>query len=46
MGEYTVTATAHWTVAWSGMGQSGEIPMTLDRSTTIRIGEAQAVKTG
>lgn len=46
MGEYTVTATAYWTVAWSGMGQSGEIPLTLDRSTTIRIGEAQAVKTG
>lgn len=44
MGEYTVTATAYWTVAWSGMGRTGEIALDLERSTTVQIGEAQAVK--
>lgn len=45
MGEYDVSVTATWSIAWSGLGQSGTIPMELERSTTIRIGEAQAVVT-
>ncbi|CAM4064135.1 PKD domain-containing protein [Janibacter anophelis] len=44
-GEYDVTVTASWEVQWSGLGQSGTIPMELERSTTIRVGEAQAVVT-
>lgn len=43
MGTYDVTVTATWSIEWSGLGQSGTIPMELERSTTIRIGEAQAV---
>lgn len=44
-GEYDVTVTASWEVQWSGLGQSGTIPMELERSTTIRVGEPQAVVT-
>ncbi|CAM4179946.1 hypothetical protein [Janibacter anophelis] len=40
-----MTVTASWEVQWSGLGQSGTIPMELERTTTIRVGEAQAVAT-
>lgn len=42
-GEYTVTVNATWSVTWSGLGQSGTIPMTLERSTTITMGEVQVI---
>ncbi|WP_338752153.1 PKD domain-containing protein [Janibacter alittae] len=42
-GEYTVTVNATWTITWSGLGQSGRIPMTLERSTTITMGEVQVL---
>ncbi len=42
-GSYTVTATSHWEVAWSGGGQSGTIPLTMSSSNTVVIGELQAV---
>lgn len=44
MGDYTVTVTAYWTVEWAGLGQTGELSTDVQRSTTVRIGEAQAVK--
>ena len=40
---YQVSATSFWVITWSGMGQSGQIPMGLVESTTIRLGEAQAI---
>ena len=45
-GTYTVRAQSQWLVTWSGMGQSGTIPLTLTSSTTITIGELQVVTTG
>lgn len=42
-GTYTVTATSYWEVTWSGGGQSGTIPLTMLSSTTVVIGELQAV---
>lgn len=43
---YTVTATSYWTVTWAGGGASGTIPLTLTRSTQVRIGELQVLITG
>ncbi|WP_299521084.1 hypothetical protein [uncultured Serinicoccus sp.] len=42
-GTYQVSATSFWVITWSGMGQSGQIPMDLVEATTIRLGEAQAI---
>lgn len=42
-GEYTITATSHWVIDWSGIGESGVIEMDLDTSGTVRIGEIQTV---
>ncbi|MDN5745675.1 MAG: PKD domain-containing protein [Nocardioidaceae bacterium] len=42
-GEYTVTVNATWTVTWAGLGQTGEIPMTLERSASITMGEVQVI---
>ncbi|GAA4893977.1 hypothetical protein GCM10025789_09010 [Tessaracoccus lubricantis] len=46
MGSYTVTATSHWDVQWSGAGRSGTLPFTLSRSSEYLVGEYQAVNTG
>ena len=43
-GRFTVTATSDWVVAWSGLGQSGTIPVQLRDSTTVTIGEAQVLR--
>ena len=45
-GVYTVRATSYWVVAWSGIGQSGEIPLQFTRSAVITMGEAQVLTTG
>ena len=42
-GERTVTATSYWSVAWSGIGQSGTIPLTFSNSTSITMGEVQVL---
>lgn len=42
-GVYTVTATSYWDVAWTGMGQSGVIPLNFSRSVSITMGEIQVV---
>lgn len=39
----TITATSHWRVDWSGIGQRGTIHFTLDSSAQIAIGELQVV---
>ncbi|MCL2849376.1 MAG: hypothetical protein FWE61_04950 [Micrococcales bacterium] len=41
--EFTVTVTAHWTVRWSGGGQSGVIMVQVDRATQKRVGEIQGI---
>ena len=45
-GVYTVRATSYWVVAWSGIGQSGEIPLQFTRSAVVTMGEAQVLTTG
>ena len=40
---YPVTATSHWEVAWEGMGESGTITFTLQRSVHLMIGEIQVL---
>lgn len=42
---YTVTATSHWVIEWAGGGASGQEAMDLTATTTIRIGETQALVT-
>ena len=42
-GRYSVTATSYWTVSWSGIGQSGTIPLQFSRSATITMGESQVL---
>ncbi|MEO7587927.1 MAG: hypothetical protein ABIS84_07845 [Arachnia sp.] len=42
-GEYQVTATSHWEVAWSGIGESGVIPLDLSDTAGFRIAEVQVV---
>lgn len=43
-GEYTVTATSQWVITWSGIGQTGTIPMNLTRTADLTIGEAQVLR--
>ena len=42
-GDYTVTATAHWVVVWSGLGQEGVIEMDLSSQVHTSVIEAFAV---
>jgi hypothetical protein len=42
-GTYTVRATTYWAVSWSGIGQSGTIPLNFTDTTTIAMGEAQVL---
>ena len=44
-GYFTVTATSHWEIEWSGIGQSGVIELDLERSTEIVVGELQVLRT-
>jgi hypothetical protein len=44
---YSVTATVHWTVTWSGAGQGGTFPdMTTTGNATFRVAESQALNNG
>ena len=40
---YVMTATTHWVVAWSVLGQSGTIPMTKSQSRFMPISELQSL---
>ena len=42
-GTYTVRATSYWIVTWSGIGQTGRIPLNFTRSAVITMGEAQVL---
>jgi hypothetical protein len=41
---FSVTATVHWTVTWSGAGQSGTFPdLTTTGNAAFRVAESQAL---
>lgn len=42
-GSYTISATTHWSVAWTAGGQSGTIPFTQTSTTTLPVGEVQTL---
>jgi hypothetical protein len=42
-GRYTLTATTHWRVDWSGGGQSGVLTPTSQSTASVRIGEIPVV---
>ena len=42
-GDYTITATAHWVVVWSGLGQQGTIEMDLSSQVHTSVIEAFSV---
>lgn len=44
-GRYTITATSYWTATWSGFGQAGAIPFTLDSDRQLPVGEYQVIVT-
>ena len=41
--EYTMTATAHWTITWSALDATGKIPMTRTQTKRLPIIELQSV---
>ena len=41
--DYTITATAHWNIAWTALGHTGTIPITYTDARTLPVGELQAV---
>jgi hypothetical protein len=44
---YAVSATVHWTVTWSGAGQTGAFPdMTTTSNAAFRVAESQALNSG
>jgi len=38
-----VWARSYWSVQWSGLGQSGSIPLQFANSVRITVGEAQVL---
>jgi len=42
-GVYRVWARSYWSVDWSGLGQSGSIPLQFANSVRITVGEAQVL---
>jgi len=42
-GKYTVTATTHWSVAWTVTGTSGVIPFVQSSTVTLPVGELQVL---
>lgn len=42
-GDYTVTATTHWQVAWTINDTSGVIPVSRSSSTQLPVGELQVL---
>ena len=42
-GRYTISATSYWTVNWSGIGQTGTIPIDFTTTTNITMGESQVI---
>jgi hypothetical protein len=45
-GTYTVQATSHWVVDWTGGGSSGRITLELDSTASVTVAEAFGLVTG
>jgi hypothetical protein len=45
-GRWPVTATSTFAITWTGAGQNGAQTLTLSASTSVEVGELQAVVTG
>jgi hypothetical protein len=45
-GRWPVTATSTFAITWTGAGQTGAQNLTLSASTSVEVGELQAVVTG
>lgn len=45
-GTYTVSATAHWVIDWTGAGQAGQIAFTLATTRDVEVTELQVLQTG
>lgn len=43
-GTYPIQAKVYWNAAWQGGGQSGVVPLEVSNTTTLRIGELQALR--
>ncbi|MDQ0772960.1 hypothetical protein QF026_001426 [Streptomyces aurantiacus] len=42
-----MSATVHWTVTWTGAGQSGAFPgLTTTSTAAFRVAESQALNNG
>lgn len=44
-GRYTITATSYWSVHWSGIGETGVIPLELSDTRDLVVAEVQVVNT-
>lgn len=44
-GRYTITATSYWSVQWSGIGETGVIPLELSDTRDLVVAEVQVVNT-
>lgn len=42
-GDYTITATAHWTFTWSTLGYTSSLPGQVSATRDVPVGELQAV---
>ncbi|MGO3089960.1 MAG: hypothetical protein ACTII7_09770 [Galactobacter sp.] len=42
-GTYEITATSKWNVSWTADGQSGQMPMQVSSTTSVRVGEIQTL---
>jgi len=42
-GNYTITATAHWVIIWTGLGQQGTIEMNLTTQAHTKVVEVSAL---
>lgn len=42
-GEYQVSATSHWVIDWSGIGESGQLTLATTDSVNLRVAEVQVV---
>ena len=40
---FNMTVTAHWTVTWAALGQTGTLPLTRSQVRHMPVGELQAV---
>ena len=44
-GNYTITATSHWTITWTALGYNGTIPLTRTAQRDLPVGELHSLNT-